>query len=116
MGDETKFFLVDTTVNWADELDVCGYAIYNGAELQKMIDYVSKKDDDWTHTVYLGTNEEAELNKKDVLEMLNDAVPISAEQMTFLKDKLWQCENDIFEEIYIDEDEDSPEYVEYPEG
>jgi len=51
MGDETKFFLVDTTVNWADEMDVCGYAIYNGAELKKMIDYVSEQEDDWTYSV-----------------------------------------------------------------
>ena len=106
MGDETKFFLVDTTVDWADELDVCGYAIYNGAELQKMIEYVSEKDDDWTYSVYLGTNEDTELNKEDVLEMLNSAEPITAEQVTFLKDKLWQCENDIFEYLYHNEDEE----------
>lgn len=106
MGDETKFFLVDTTVNWADEMDVCGYAIYNGAELQKMIDYVSKQDDDWTWFVCLGTNEDAELSKDDVLEMLNSADQITAEQATFLEEKLWQCKEDIFEDLYSDGDEE----------
>ena len=104
MGDETKFFLVDTTVNWADEMDVCGYAIYNGAELQKMIDFVSEQDDDWAYTVFLGTNEDTELSKDDVLEMLNSAEEITAEQATFLKEKLWQCEEDIFEYLYDDEE------------
>lgn len=102
MGDETKLFLVDTTVNWADEMDVCGYAIYNGAELQKMIDYVAKQDSDWTWSVYLGTNEDTELSKDDVLEMLNSAEQITAEQATFLKEKLWQCEEDIFEDLFSD--------------
>lgn len=104
MGDETKFFLVDTTVNWADEMDVCGYAIYNGAELQKMIDFVSEQDDDWAYSVFLGTNEDTELSKEDVLEMLNSAEEITAEQVTFLKDKLWQCEEDIFEYLYDNEE------------
>lgn len=106
MGDETKFFLVDTTVNWADEMDVCGYAIYNGAELQKMIDFVSEQDDDWVYSVYLGTNEDTELSKEDVLEMLNNADEITAEQATFLKDKLWQCEEDIFENLYNSGDDE----------
>ena len=109
MGDETKLFLVDTTVNWADEMDVCGYAIYNGAELQKMIDYVAKQDSDWTWSVYLGTNEDTELTKTEVLDMLECAERISEEDAEFLMDKVGQCEHNIFEDIMEandNEDED----------
>jgi hypothetical protein len=36
--------------------------------------------------------------------MLNDAEEITAEQAMFLKDKLWQCEEDIFENLYDNEE------------
>lgn len=98
-------YLIDTTVDWADEMDVHGFAIMTKEQYKTVRKYVKEQDEDWCLGVYLGTNEDTELTKDEVLDMLGDAERISEEEAEFLMDKVGQCEHNIFEDI-MEPDED----------
>ena len=98
-------YLIDTTVNWADEMDVYGFTIMDKEQYKNVRKYVKEQDEDWCLGVYLGTNEDTELTKDEVLDMLGDAERISEEEAEFLMDKVGQCEHNIFEDI-MEPDED----------
>lgn len=99
------YYLIDTTVNWADEMDVYGFTIMDKEQYKNVLKYVKEQDKDWGLGIYLGTNEDTELTKDEVLDMLKDAEHISEEEAEFLMDKVGQCEHNIFEDI-CDEDDD----------
>lgn len=92
-------YLIDTTVNWADEMDVYGFTIMDKEQYKNVRKYVKEQDEDWCLGIYLGTNEDTELTKDEVLDMLKDAERISEEEAEFLMDKVGQCEHNIFEDI-----------------
>lgn len=98
-------YLIDTTVDWADEMDVCGFTIMNKEQYKNVLKYVKEQDEDWRLGIFLGTNEDTELTKDEVLDMLKDAERISEEEAEFLMDKVGQCEHNIFEDI-MEADED----------
>lgn len=98
-------YLIDTTVDWADEMDVHGFAIMTKEQYKTVRKYVKEQDEDWCLGVYLGTNEDTELTKDEVLDMLGDAERISEKEAEFLMDKVGQCEHNIFEDI-MEPDED----------
>lgn len=98
-------YLIDTTVDWADEMDVHGFAIMTKEQYKTVRKYVKEQDEDWCLGIFLGTNEDTELTKDEVLDMLNDAERISEEEAEFLMDKVGQCEHNIFEDI-MEPDED----------
>lgn len=98
-------YLIDTTVDWADEMDVHGFAIMDKKQYKNVRKYVKEQDEDWCLDIYLGTNEDTELTKDEVLDMLGDAERISEEEAEFLMDKVGQCEHNIFEDI-MEPDED----------
>lgn len=104
-------YLIDTTVDWADEMNVYGFVIMDKEQYKDVRKYVKEQDEDWRLGVYLGTNEDTELTKDEVIDMLGDAERISEEEAEFLMDKVGQCEHNIFEDIMepdeeFDEDED----------
>lgn len=98
-------YLIDTTVDWADEMDVHGFAIMTKEQYKTVRKYVKEQDEDWSLGIFLGINEDTELTKDEVLDMLNDAERISEEEAEFLMDKVGQCEHNIFEDI-MEPDED----------
>ena len=102
-------YLIDTTVDWADEMDVHGFTIMTKEQYKNVRKYVKEQDEDWCLGVYLGTNEDTDLTKDEVLDMLECAERISEEDAEFLMDKVGQCEHNIFEDIMEandNEDED----------
>ena len=102
-------YLIDTSVDWADEMDVHGFAIMTKEQYKNVRKYVKEQDEDWCLGVYLGTNEDTDLTKDEVLDMLECAERISEEDAEFLMDKVGQCEHNIFEDIMEandNEDED----------
>lgn len=103
-------YLIDTTVNWADEMDVHGFTIMDKEQYKNVLKYVKEQDKDWCLGIYLGTNEDTELTKDEVLDMLKDAEHISEEDAEFLMDKVGQCEHNIFENIMeLNEDDEAKE-------
>lgn len=109
-------YLIDTTVNWADEMDVYGFTIMDKEQYKNVLKYVKEQDEDWCLGIYLGTNEDTELSKDEVLDMLKDAERISEEDAELLMDKVGQCEHNIFQDIMepnedaeVDEDDENLE-------
>lgn len=100
-------YLIDTTVNWADEMDVYGFTIMDKEQYKNVRKYVKEQDEDWCLGIYLGTNEDTELTKNEVLDMLEDAERISEEEAEFLMDKVGQCEHNIFEDIMDADDNEN---------
>jgi hypothetical protein len=96
---EKKYYLIDTSVDWADEMDVHAFTILEKDEYKKLLKYVKAQDNDWCLGIFLGTNEDTTLDKDEVLDMLKDAERITGEQADFLMEKVGQCEHNIFEDI-----------------
>ena len=101
-------YLIDTTVNWADEMDVYGFTIMDKEQYKNVLKYVKEQDEDWCLGIYLGTNEDTSLDKDEVLDMLKDAERISEEEAEFIMDKVGQCKHNIFEDI-MESDENEGE-------
>lgn len=108
-------YLIDTTVNWADEMDVYGFTIMDKEQYKNVLKYVKEQDEDWCLGIFLGTNEDTELTKDEVLDMLKDAERISKEDAEFLMDKVGQCEHNIFEDIMEQDEEYDDEFDEAAE-
>ena len=105
-------YLIDTTVNWADEMDVYGFTIMDEEQYKSTLKYVKEQDKDWSLNIYLGTNEDTEISKKEVLDMLKDAERISEKDAEFIMDKVGQCEHNIFEDIMEPDEEYDDEFAE----
>jgi len=108
-------YLIDTTVDWADEMDVHGFTIMDKEQYKNVLKYVKEQDEDWCLGIFLGTNEDTELSKDEVLDMLKDAELISEEDAEFLMDKVGQCEHNIFEDIMEPDEEYDDEFAEEEE-
>ena len=76
-----KQFLIKTSANWADEIDLHGWIILDENDLaaakQKLQPMI---DDDFTAELYVGTNEEIEVDADDVLDELNSAIELTPEE------------------------------------
>jgi len=105
MANKKGHYLIDTTVNWADEMDVYGFTIMDKEQYKNVLKYVKEQDEDWSLGIFLGTNEDTELSKDEVIDMLKDAERITEEEAEFLMDKVGQCEHNIFE-VIMEPDED----------
>lgn len=76
-----KQFLVKTSTNWADEMDLDGFIILDEKELEE-----AKKEmgelaaDDFEAEVSVGTNEEMDIEAEEVLDELNSAIELTPEE------------------------------------
>lgn len=80
-----KKYVVDTSFNWADEMDVDSFCILTQSELDKYKKLFEEVDDDETFNYYCGTNEDGEFTKNEVLDMLNKAKEITPEELETIK-------------------------------
>jgi len=66
---ETKYYLVEWDSNWADEIDVTGFAVFKGEDLKQYKEKLQQHKSNITF--YIGTNEEIEYkNGQAVLDDL----------------------------------------------
>ena len=74
-------FLIKTSTNWADEIDLHGWLILDENDLaaakQKLQPMI---DDDFIAELYAGTNEEIKVDADDVLDELNSAIELTPEE------------------------------------
>ena len=76
-----KQFLVKTSTNWADEIDLDGFIILDEKELEKATKEMTElAADDFEAEVSVGTNEEMDVEAEEVLEELNNAVELTPEE------------------------------------
>ena len=76
-----KQYLIKTSTNWADEIDLKGWLILDENDLaaakKKLQPMV---DDDFTAELYVGTNEDMEVDADEVLDELNSAIELTPEE------------------------------------
>ena len=103
-------YVVDTSFNWADEMDVDGCCILSESQIAdykaKLDKYYKKPNEEIEYCC--GTNEEVYFKKSKLLRMLNDAKPITPEEEAIIRKFMPSgCLNaDIFYQIFWDCDEE----------
>lgn len=74
-------FLVKTSTNWADEIDLEGFIILDEKELEEATkEMADLAAEDFEAEVSVGTNEEMDVEASDVLDELNNAIELTPEE------------------------------------
>lgn len=74
-------FLVKTSTNWADEIDLEGFIILDEKELEEATkEMADLAAEDFEAEVSIGTNEEMDVEASDVLDELNNAIELTPEE------------------------------------
>lgn len=77
-----KYYLVQFSDNWADEMDLEGFKVLEGIELEQF-EHAFEELDDWI-TVHFGTNEENEYSNSDELRSkysVTEIYPLEAQML-----------------------------------
>ena len=76
-----KQYLIKTSTNWADEIDLEGFIILDEKELEAATKEMTElAADDFEAEVSVGTNEEMDVEASEVLDELNSAIELSSEE------------------------------------
>lgn len=74
-------FLIKTSTNWADEIDLEGFVILDEKELEEATkEMAALAADDFEAEVSVGTNEEMDIEASEVLDELNNAIELTPEE------------------------------------
>lgn len=74
-------FLIKTSTNWADEIDLDGFIILDEKELEEATKEMAElAADDFEAEVSVGTNEEMDIEASEVLDELNNAIELTPEE------------------------------------
>lgn len=74
-------FLIKTSTNWADEIDLEGFIVLDEKELEEATkEMADLAADDFEAEVSVGTNEEMDVEAAEVLEELNNAIELTPEE------------------------------------
>lgn len=74
-------FLIKTSTNWADEMDLDGFIILDEKELEEATKEMAElAADDFKAEISVGTNEEMDVEAEEVLEELNNAIELTPEE------------------------------------
>lgn len=104
-----KYYVLDTSYNWADEIDIDHYTVIDGDTLRDYKNDLKKVPDDYEYSTYIGSNEEQIFTKDDIEYMLKTASPISEADVNVLKKYVSHCSEDPicdFLQAYYDEHHD----------
>ncbi len=76
-----KQYLIKTSTNWADEIDLDGWLILDENDLAEAKKKVQQLvDADITAELSVGTNEEMDVDADEVLDELNNAIELTPEE------------------------------------
>jgi hypothetical protein len=92
-------YIIDTSFNWADEMDINQFTILDEEELQAITQLIEDMDYDYVYTAYVGSNEDEELTKRDFQSMLRTARPISDQEAETILRYASQCQSELFGEV-----------------
>lgn len=111
-----KYYVLDTSYNWADEMDLDHYTIVSEAELRHYKEDLKKVPDSYEYSTYIGSNEEQIFTKDDIEYMLKSAQLISESDIDVLNKYVSHCSEDpicdfleAYYEEHHDEDDDNTE-------
>lgn len=104
-----KYYVLDTSYNWADEMDLDHYTIVAEGALRDYRKELEKVPDDYEYSTYIGSNEEQIFTKDDIESMLDTAELISESDMNVLRKYVSHCDEDPicdFLQAYYEEHQD----------
>ena len=104
-----QYYVLDTSYNWADEMDLDHYTIVGKDMLRDYRKELEKVPDDYEYSTYIGSNEEQIFTKDDIEYMLDSAKLISESDMKVLQKYVSHCDEDPigeFLQAYYDEHHD----------
>lgn len=111
-----QYYVLDTSYNWADEMDLDHYTVVDEETLRDYKKYLAKVPDSYEYSTCIGSNEEQIFTKDDIEYMLESAERISEFDMKVLQKYVSHCSEDPicdFLEAYYnehhDEDDDDTE-------
>jgi len=81
-----KYYLVKSSINWADEMDLDGFDIFTEEELEKIKKNLAHAEN--VKTVYIGSNEEVEISPAEIIEEFEEADEISKDAFMIIRNKL----------------------------
>lgn len=111
-----QYYVLDTSYNWADEMDIDHYTVVDENTLNDYRKSLSNVPRDFEYSTYIGSNEEQTFTKDDIEYMLNTATRISESDMKVLQKYVSQCSEDPIADFFAayfenkaDEDDDNVE-------
>jgi len=81
-----KYYLVKSSINWADEIDLDGFDIFTEEELEKIKKELALAEN--VKTVSIGSNEEVEISPDEIIEEFEEADEISKDAFMIIRNKL----------------------------
>jgi hypothetical protein len=111
-----KYYVLDTSYNWADEMDLDHYTVVDEQTLNDYKKDLAKVPDSYEYSTYVGSNEEQIFTKDDIEYMLKSAQLISESDIDVLNKYVSHCSEDpicdfleAYYEEHHDEDDDNAE-------
>lgn len=111
-----NYYVLDTSYNWADEIDIDRYTVLSEKELNDYKKDFAKVPDSYEYSTYIGSNEEQTFTKDDIEYMLKSAERISESDMKVLQKYVSHCSEDpicdfleAYHEEQQNEDDDNTE-------
>lgn len=89
-----QYYVLDTSYNWADEMDLDHYTVVDEETLRDYKKYLEKVPDSYEYSTYVGSNEEQIFTKDDIEYMLKSAERISESDMKVLQKYVSHCSED----------------------
>lgn len=114
-----QYYVLDTSYNWADEMDIDRYTVVDEQTLNDYRKELSKVPRDYEYSTYIGSNEEQIFTKDDIEYMLKSAERISESDMKVLQKYVSHCSEDPicdFFEAYYNEHQDEDDNAEDEES
>lgn len=108
-----QYYVLDTSYNWADEMDIDRFTIVSEKELNDYKKELSKVPNDFEYSTYIGSNEEQYFTKDDIEGMLDTAKAITEPEMQVLQKYVSHCNEDPicdFLQAYYEENHDEDDY------
>lgn len=111
-----QYYVLDTSYNWADEMDLDHYTVVDEETLRDYKKYLAKVPDSYEYSTCVGSNEEQIFTKDDIEYMLESAQLISESDMKVLQKYVSHCSEDpicdfleAYDNEHHDEDDDDTE-------
>ena len=109
-----KQYIVDTSFNWADEMDVSEFCVISQSQLDKYKKLAKSLSKTEEIEYYCGTNEETYFTRNDILQMLDCAKEITPKELEIINKFVpYGCRNsEVLERLFddIDEEEEEDEF------
>lgn len=89
-----QYYILNTSYNWADEMDLDHYTIVSEIDLIQYKEVLKKVPDSFEYSTCIGSNEEQIFTKRDIERMLKSAKCISESDKDVINKYVSHCNED----------------------